>query len=174
MEDFAQILQSRSARVAMLIGFCALMVTLPELGAALTHGNLGNSTLWPPCGLYIITLTFATNIKRDWTSLFIAAAIANLKSDGLIHEASLLVTLCFIASDSASAMHAAAVARKFHSISGPRTRLRETYVLMACGKLIQAPIAATFGLWFQGLFWNQNLNWLKWVAWWSSNAVGIS
>lgn len=174
MEEFDQGLQSRATRVAVLVFFCALMVALAELGAALTRGDLGFSTVWPPCGLYFLALTFAPNIKRDWTSLFLAAAIANFISDWLIHEASLLVTLCFIASNSASAMCAAAVARKFHSISSSSTRLRETAALMACGLLIQAPIAATFGLWFQNLFWNQNLNWLKWVAWWSSNAIGIS
>ena len=147
MEEFDQGLQSRATRVAVLVFFCALMVALAELGAALTRGDLGFSTVWPPCGLYFLALTFAPNIKRDWTSLFIAAAISNLISDWFIHESSLLVTLCFIASNSASAMCAASIARKFHSTSGFTTRLRETFVLMTCGLLIQAPIAATFGLW---------------------------
>lgn len=174
MEEFDQGLQSRATRVALLVFFCALMLALAELGAALTRGDLGFSTLWPPCGLYFLALTFAPNIKRDWISLFIAAAIANLITDWLIHQSSLLVTVCFIVSNSASAMCAAAVARQFLSTSSSNIRLRETFILMACGLLIQAPIAATFGLWFQNIFWDRTWTWIKWVAWWSSNAIGIS
>jgi len=47
------------------------------------------------------------------------------------------------------------------------------FFFLGCGLAIQAPIAATFGLWFQFLFWDKSITWLKWVAWWSSNALGI-
>lgn len=154
--------------------FTVLMTALAELGAALSRGNLGFSTIWPPCGLYFAALTFASNPRRDWTGLFLAAALANMISDFWIQKASLLITVCFIFINSISAMSGALVARRL--LKEPRTLngLKEMAAFLGCGLLIQSPLAATSGLWLQSVFSNNSWTWLKWLAWWSSNAIGIS
>jgi signal transduction histidine kinase/CheY-like chemotaxis protein len=174
MRDSGHNLQGWRTKIIFLICFCALMVALAEIGTALSQGNLGFSTLWPPSGLYFMALTFAANSTREWIGIIVASAISNLISDWWIQEYSLAVTLCFVASNTISATIAALVARRFIFGRQSIDNLATIFVLLLCGLLIQAPIAATFGLWFQELFWDQPWTWLKWVAWWSSNAIGVS
>lgn len=157
-----------------LILFCSLMIGLAELGRVLSIPGLGFSTVWPPCGLFFMALVCAPNIKKDWPSLIAAAAAANLISDFLMHGSTLVVTSCFIVSNSLSATSAAVVARRLMGRAASIHRLRDMLILQGCGLLIQSPIAATFGLSLQTLFWDAHWTQLKWVAWWSSNAIGIS
>lgn len=174
MERFGHELKSFRGRISVLIVFGLLMIVLTEIGLSLSPGGLGFGTLWPPCGLYFSALTFAAHIKKDWNDLFWGAALASFVSDHLIHDNSLLITVCFIASNSLSAMCAALVARRLFLGSGSLIGLRDMFVFLGCGLLIQSPLAATFGLLLQSVFWSQSLTWFKWVAWWSSNAIGIS
>ncbi len=173
MEENEDCFQRRTIRFSVMFFFCALMVALAEIGAALSKGNLGFSTFWPPCGLFYVALTFIPNLKRDAKYIIFSAAVANVISDFLIHKSSFVVTLCFIASNTISALTAALVARHFLQSARSFNSLRDMFFFLGCGLAIQAPIAASFGLWFQFLFWNKPLTWLKWVAWWSANAIGI-
>lgn len=174
MEAVAECLKKRGSLFVTMAFFSSLMVAMAELGAALSYGNLGFSTCWPPSGLFFASLTFIPDIKKHGIYIVLAAAIANVISDLIIHNSDLLVTLCFIASNTLSALSAALVTRKFLSGVHSLNRLKDMFIFLGCGLLIQSPIAATFGLWFQTLFWNQNWTSLKWVAWWSSNAIGIT
>ncbi|MEN9529161.1 MAG: hypothetical protein RI932_1034 [Pseudomonadota bacterium] len=166
--------EERANRLIFSSIFCFLMVLLAELGTALSHGDLGFSTLWPPCGLFFLSLTFAPTIRKDWLSLILAAAISNLISDWYIHGYALNVTLSFIAGNTLSAMSSACVARRLILGRGSTENLATMFALMFCGLLIHAPLVATFGLLFQDIFGNKPWTWLRWVAWWSSNAIGIS
>lgn len=100
--------------------------------------------------------------------------LANVISDGFFHNASFIVTLSFIGSNTVSAMFAAVVARTSVSPTHSFNRPKGMLVYMACGLLIQAPIAATAGLWLQSVFWNNSFSWFKWIAWWSGNSLGIT
>lgn len=174
MDAFVRTFDEPGKRTALLLVLCVLMVVYAEVGARLSPGDLGFSTIWPPCGLYYTALVFAPNLKRDWVGIFFAGALANFISDWIIHEATLVVTLSFIGSNTVSGMLAAFVARMSlshtHSFNRPKGML--TY--MACGLLIQSPIAATAGLWLQSIFWNNTFSWFKWIAWWSGNSLGIT
>lgn len=174
MEALAECLKKRRSLFFTMAFFSGLMVAMAELGAALSYGNLGFSTCWPPAGLFFASLTLIPDLKKHGIIIIISAAVANLISDLLIQNSTILVTLSFIASNTLSAVCAALVARRMLSGAQSLNRLKDMFIFLGCGLLIQSPIAATFGLWFQTLFWNQTWTWLKWVAWWSSNAIGIT
>lgn len=61
-------------RLLFFLFLCFLMVVYAEIGASLSPGDLGFSTLWPPSGLYYTALVFAPALKRDWIGIFFAAA----------------------------------------------------------------------------------------------------
>ncbi|MEY3900941.1 MAG: hypothetical protein RL189_247, partial [Pseudomonadota bacterium] len=173
MAVLAECLKGRSSLIFLMIFFTVMMVGLAELGAFLSYGELSFSAVWPPCGLFFASLTFTPNLKKNAPYFIAAAAAANMVSDFLIHKSTLVVTFSFIGSNTLSALCAAVVARRLLSGAQSLNRLKDMFIFLGCGLLIQAPIGASFGLWFQSLFWNQTSSWLKWVAWWSSNAIGI-
>lgn len=150
------------------------MLVFSELGFVLSPGNLGFSTIWPPCGLLFAALVFSGNLQVKWTTLLLTSAASNLISDGIIHDADLSVIVGFILVNSFSSICAAIVLRqllkKQNSLFSPIPMV----LFLASGLLIQAPIAATSGLWFQRLLTGENWTWFKWLAWWSGNSLGIS
>ncbi|NBW80901.1 response regulator [bacterium] len=164
----------RRGRLVFFGFFVCLMITMAEIGTSMSRLNLGFSTLWPPSGLFFSALVFSKNKRSDWRDIFLASALANFITDSLIHGSSVGTTLCFIVSNSVSAGFASLVARKF--ISEPRTinRLKEMFIFISCGLLVHSPIAATLGLWLQSIFFSRNFSFLKWGAWWSANALGIT
>lgn len=173
--DYRHLIPSQiKDRFTFFIAYVCLMVALAEIGAALSRVNLGFSTLWPPSGLFISALVFSNNKTSDWRDVFLASAIANLVTDTIFHGSNLGITLCFIATNSASAFPAALIARRFISKTQTLNRLNEMLIFLSCGFLIQSPIAATIGLWLQSIFFDQEFTILRWFTWWSSNALGIS
>lgn len=174
MGDLITIPRDWRRRLVFFLLFSCLMIILAEIGFAMSLLNLGFSTLWPPCGLFLSALTFSGNMRRDWRDIFVAAAFAHVVSDFFIHGATLGMTLCFIASNSVSASLAALAARRLLGQTNNLQRLIDILIFLGCGLLILAPLAATSGLWLQSVFFNQQFTPLRWATWWSANALGVS
>jgi signal transduction histidine kinase/ActR/RegA family two-component response regulator len=161
-------------RIVFFLFFVFLMVVLAEIGSAMSRLNLGFSTLWPPSGLFFSALVFSQNKASDWRDIFLASALANFITDSMIHGSSVGITICFVASNSASAFVAALVARRFIAEPVSINRLKEMFIFLSCGLLIHSPISATAGLWLQSMFFGQHFSVLRWGTWWSANALGIT
>lgn len=126
---------------------------------------------WPPAGLFLATLVLTR--FRLWPVMLLAACGANLASDVLLHERSVLVSLGFCAANCAEACIGAWLLRRFVGMPITLTRMKDVLGLACFAALLSTMLGATIGAGIVTAAFSTASYWSAWRSWWIGDALGV-
>jgi diguanylate cyclase (GGDEF)-like protein len=127
------------------------------------------ATFWPPSGLYLAAL-FLAGRRRDLTTVAVAVA-ANFTSDALAHGRSWEATLGFCLANTAEALTAVALLRRF-GVATTTAPLRFAAVLACAAGLVAPAVGATIGSAVVAVVYRQPFD-TTWALWATTDALGM-
>lgn len=157
---------ARAAALAVAYFFGA------EMGHALSLGSSpAFATFWPPSGILLAALLLSR--RSDWPLLVLATLPANLLSNLLLHGKTLPVGLGFWLGNAAEAVAGASLFLRFAGGHGALATVRGVLVFVVLSAAFATMLSATAGT--ATLHWAYGLDAFApvWLAWWSSDALGI-
>lgn len=155
----------------VLVGLAYL--ALAELGHLISRGwqDLVFSPFWMPNGLYVAALTLSS--PRHWWQLILSASIANLCSDLIFHDRSILVSAGNCIANFLTAATGAYMLRRLGNNRFRLTTLRDVAILTATVMLSSAGTGAVVGG-AVAYFAVGNVSFPEyWAAWFLSDSLGV-
>jgi PAS domain S-box-containing protein len=141
-----------------------------ELGNFLSFQPSAFSTFWPPSGIFLAALLFAT--PRYWPFLILSGIGANIGSD-FLHGRLLIASLGFSIGNSLEALAGAAAFRYLVKGRIGLESLRSVLLFVLVPVISSTTLSAfvgsgivTYGLGF-GEYWR------TWFTWWSADVLGV-
>ena len=161
---------STAAR-ALLLGLAYLAGA--ELGHALSFKDHDQAlaTFWPPSGILVAALVLSG--WRSWPAMLLAAAVANLASNVLLHDRPLLVSMGFLVADGVEACVGAWGLRRLVGLSPALRRMNDVLGLVAWSALLSTMVGATLGAAVVKLAFREPSYWSVWRLWWTADALGV-
>ena len=153
--------------------FAALYFAGAELGHFLSYQADGQTcaSFSPPAGIFLATLVLTTN-RWSWPAFVLAACIANLTSNALLHDQSVAVSLGFCLASSGEACIGAWLLRRFVGLPFTLTRLKDVLGLACLGALASPVFGATIGAGTATGTLDVTY-WMAWRTWWIADALGV-
>lgn len=158
-----------AAAVVLGLGYFACA----ELGHALSLKSQDQhfATFWPAAGLLLAMLVRAPGSR--WPILLLAAGLANLTSDVLLHSRPVLVGLGFCLANCGEACIGALLLRWVLGQPVTLTRLKEVLALAGLSATLGPVFGATIGVTVVILAGSSTSFWSAWQIWWIADAVGV-
>mgnify|MGYP003895017923 CR=1 FL=1 len=153
--------------------FCLAYFAAAELGHALSRESQDQLfvALWPPAGLLLAILTVSR--YSLWIPLILAAWVANLASDVLLHDTSVLASLGHWVAHTVESCLGAWLLRHFVGLPFTLTRLKEVVALVGFAVLFSPLAGATLRAWFIVGGVADPAYKRFWQTWWIGDALGV-
>jgi integral membrane sensor domain MASE1 len=126
---------------------------------------------WPPAGLFLAALLLTG--FRLWPAMLLAACAANLASDVLVHDRSVLVSLGFCAANCAEACIGAWLLRRFVGLPITLARMKDVLGFACFAALLSSMLGATIGAGIVTAAFGTASYGSAWRTWWIGDALGV-
>jgi diguanylate cyclase (GGDEF)-like protein len=111
--------------------------------------------------------------RRDWPWLFLGGLVANVASDVLLHDKTVLVSLAFASGNAMEAFAGAWMLLRFAGAPFMLNRVSKVLALAILAAVLSTTLSATVGATVVSAVLN-GASWLAaWLTWWSTDAAGI-
>jgi integral membrane sensor domain MASE1 len=128
------------------------------------------ATFWPPAGILLAALVLVR--YGAWPVALLAACVANLASDVLLHEKSVPVSLGFFLANCGEACIGAWLLRRFVGVPFRLARIEEVLGLAGLSALLSTVFGASLGAAVVKFAFNHSY-WPVWQLWWISDSLGV-